>query len=189
MDTSFRDVLSQLSQADSVRPLPWFLSASARSSVGPTHVVSETLTTIMQPRADAFMDTTPEPEGTTALVPPSSPACRVSTPPLALHIPDILATGTPVWQPFIALTLGLKHKKLDQSPCSTPENHSGKRADAGTKEGSISSGHSTPPIQLMASCSPKYLDPGLIDLPSSPVKAITTSNERLATEVSGKVRG
>ena len=29
MDTTFREVLSQMSQADVVRPLPWFLSAAA----------------------------------------------------------------------------------------------------------------------------------------------------------------
>ena len=123
--------------------------------------------------------------GINALVSTSSPACRVSTPPLDLPILDILTTSTPVGQPFCALTLGLKHKKWDCSPCSTPGGHSSKRTYAGTEEGCVGSGCSTLPIQLIASHSPKHQEPGLVDLPSSSVKAVATPNDRLAAEVSG----
>ena len=151
MDTTFREVLSQMSQANSVRLLPWFLPTTAKSSAGPVHSVSEALTTIMQPRADTPMDdTTPELKGTTALACTSSPAYWVSTPPPVLPVPDILATGTPVGLPFL-LALSLKHKTWDHFPGSTPEGQSSKRAHAGTEEGSISSGCSTLPIQLEAS--------------------------------------
>ena len=82
IDTTFREVLSQLSQADSVRLLPWFLSAAAKSNVVPACSMSEALTTAMQPRADTPMDdTNPELEGTTALAPISSPVHWASTPP------------------------------------------------------------------------------------------------------------
>ena len=84
----------------------------------------------------------------------SSPAHRVSTLPPGPPASDIPAAGTPVGQPFFALTLGLKHKKWDCSPSSTSEGQSSKRAHAGTKEGSISSGCSTPPIQPVANHSP-----------------------------------
>ena len=115
----------------------------------------------------------------------SSPACQASTPPPAVPVPDILAAGTPVGQLFFALTLCLKHKKWDCSPCSAPEGHSYQRACTGTEEGSISSGHSTPSIQLVASHSPKSLEPGLINLPSSPVKDVADPDDRLAVEASG----
>ena len=72
-------------------------------------------------------------------------------------------------------------------PCSIPEGHSGKIAGAGTKEGSISSGCSTPPIQLVAIHSPKCLEPGLINLPSSPVKDLADPSDRLAVEASGSI--
>ena len=58
MDTTFREVLSQMSQANLARLLPWFLSAAAKSSVGPMHSVSEALTAIMQPRTDTPTDET-----------------------------------------------------------------------------------------------------------------------------------
>ena len=135
------------------------------------------------------MDTTPELKGSTALVSSSNPVHWLNTTPLALPAPDTLATGTPVGQPFFALALGLKHKKQDSSPCSTPEGHGGKRAHTGTKEGSISSGHSTLPIPLVASHSPKNLEPGFIHLLSSPVKAVATPSDGLAAEVSGEVSG
>ena len=109
MDTMFRMVLSQMSQANSARLLPWFLPTAAKSSTGPTCSVSEALISV----------TTSELEGTTAPASMSSPA----------------------------LTLGLKCKKWDCSPGTTPEGQSGKRDHADTKEGSVSSEHSTPSIQ------------------------------------------
>ena len=174
MDTTFRKVLSQVSQADLVRLLPWFLSVTAKSGAGPTCSVSEALTSI----------TTSELEGTTAPASTRSPACRVSTPPVP-PASDILAASTPVGQPFFALTLSLKHKKWDHSAGSTPDGQSGKRANAGNGEGSISSGCSTLPIQLAASLSPKQPEPDPINLPSSPVKAAVNPNDRLAVEASG----
>ena len=57
-------------------------------------------------------------------------------------------------------------------------------AHAGTKEGSISSGHSASPIQPVASHSPKQLEPELFNLPSSPVKVVTNPDDRLAVKAS-----
>ena len=37
VDTTFREVLSQMSEANLVRLLPWFLSATANSTAGPIH--------------------------------------------------------------------------------------------------------------------------------------------------------
>ena len=105
----------------------------------------------------------------------------VSTPPPVLPILDIPATGTQVRHPFFALTLGLKHKKLDCSPSSTPEGQSSKWAHTGTEEGSISSGHSTLPIQQVFIHSPEQLKPQLVNLSSSPVKP----NDSLAAEAFG----
>ena len=65
MDTIFREVFSQLSQADSVRLLPCIIFASAKSGVDLAQSVSEALTTTMQPRVDIPMDTAPELKGTT----------------------------------------------------------------------------------------------------------------------------
>ena len=99
VDTTFREVLFQMSQANSVRLLPWFLSATASSSAGLSCSVSETLTTVMQPKVDAPMDdTTPEFQGTTAPVSMNSPVYR---PALCLQFslcqisqPLVLQSGT-----------------------------------------------------------------------------------------------
>ena len=154
---------------------PWFLSAIAKSGAGPTCSVSEALTPI----------TTSELEGTTAPVSMSSLTCRVITPPPVLPTLDILASGTPVGQPFFAFALGLKHKKWDCSPGSTPEGQSSKKAHACTKDGSISSGHSTLPIQWVASHSSEQPEPELVYFPYSPVKAAADPNDRLAAEALG----
>ena len=140
MDTTFREVLSKMSQANLVGLLPWFLSTAAKSGVGPACSVSEALTAILHPRVDAPMDdTTLELEDTTVQASMSSPTHPVSTPPPALPTSDIPATGTPVGHLFFALTLSLKYKKWDCSSNNTPESQSSKRACTGTEEGSISS--------------------------------------------------
>ena len=175
MNTTFRKVLSHVSQANSVRLLPWFLSATAKSGADPACSVSEVLTAV----------TTSELKGTTSLVSTSSPAHRVSTSPLVLPALDILATGTPVGHSFFTPTLSLKHKKWDHSPGSTPEDQSGKRAHTGKEEGNVSSGCSTLPNQPVASHSPKKSEPELVNLPSSPVKAAADPNNRLAVDTSG----
>ena len=65
-----------MSQANSLRLLLWFLSATASSGAGTTCSVSEALTTIMQPRADAPMDNTiPEFQGTAGPASTSGQAC------------------------------------------------------------------------------------------------------------------
>ena len=115
----------------------------------------------------------------------SSLACRVSTPPPVPPTSDILAAGTHAGQLFFALPLGLKHKEWDCSPGSPPEGQSGKRAHAGSKEGSISSGCSSSPIQQVTSHNSEQPEPELINLPSSSVKAATNPNDRLAAEASG----
>ena len=46
MDAPFTEVLSQVSQADLMRLLPWFLSATAKSGADPTCSVSKALTSI-----------------------------------------------------------------------------------------------------------------------------------------------
>ena len=160
MDITFREVLSQMSQADLVRLLPWLLSATAKSRAGPKCSMSEAFTSII----------TSELGCTTAPALMSSPASSINTLPPVLAALDILAASTPVVQPFFTLTLGLKHKKLDCSLGSTSEGQSSKSVHAGTEEGSISSGCSTLPIHLVGSHSPKQLGPELIILPSSPVK-------------------
>ena len=53
MDTTFREVLSQISQADLVRLFPWFLSTTAKSSTGPICSVSEALTAITTSELEA----------------------------------------------------------------------------------------------------------------------------------------
>ena len=161
MDTTFREVLSQMSQAN--------------SGAGPTFLVSDALTSI----------TTSELEGTTAPASTSSPACRVSTMPPVPPASDILAAGTAVGQPFSALALGLKHKKWDCSTDSTPEGQSSKRVHAGTNRGSISSGCSTLPIQPVASHNSEQPEPVLINFPFSPDKAAANANDRLAAEAFG----
>ena len=179
VNTTIREVLPQMSQADLVRLLPWFLSIVASSSAGPKCSVSEALAAIMQPRADAPMeDTTPEFEGTTALVSISSPTHWASTlSTLVLPMLDI-----PVRHLFFMLAIGPKHKKWDHSPRTTPEGQSRKRAYAGTEEASISSRHSTPLIQPGTSHSPDQPEPKLSDLPSSQIKAVTNSNDGMAAE-------
>ena len=101
METTFRVVLSQMSQANSVSLLPWFLSAAAKYGPGPACSVSEALTSV----------TTSEHEGTTAPASMSSPAHRLSTLPPVPPALDITAAGTPVGQPFFTVALGLKHKE------------------------------------------------------------------------------
>ena len=174
MDTTFREVLSKMSQADSMRHLWWFLSAASRSCAGPTCSVSGELTSI----------TTLELEGTAA---PRWAAWHLGS-ALCLQFP---LHQTP-WQPAFqlgnhsfALAPGLKCKKQDCSPGSIPEGQSSKRAHAGTEEGSISCGHGTLPIQPVASHSPKQQEPELVNLPSNPVKVATDPDDRLAVEASG----
>ena len=58
VDTTFREVLPQMSQANSVRLLPWFLSAAANPCTGPVCSVTEVLTTVAQPGADVPADNT-----------------------------------------------------------------------------------------------------------------------------------
>ena len=61
VDTTFREVLSQMSQVDLVRLLNWFLSITANPGTGPVCSVSKALIKVTQPRADASAgDTTPE---------------------------------------------------------------------------------------------------------------------------------
>ena len=175
MDTTLWEVLSQMSQVDSERLLAWFLSTAAKSSAGPTCSVSEALTSI----------STLELEGTTSLASISSPVHTFSTLPAVPLAFDIPAADTPVGQLFFTLTLGLKHKKWDCFPSSTPEGQSSKRVHACTEEDRVNSGCSTLPIQPVASHSSKCLEPELINLPSSPVKFTTDPNNRLAVEALG----
>ena len=119
----------------------------------------------------------------------SSPAHRVSTLSTVPPALDIPAAGTPVGQLFFTLTLGLKHKEWDCSPSSPPEGQSGKRAHTGIKEGSISSGYSSLPIQLVVSHSSEQPQPELINLPSSVAKVVTDPDGRLTVEASGSTIG
>ena len=72
-DTTFREVLSQVSQANLVRLLPWFLFTAANPGAVPICCVSETLTTIMQPGVDAPVDTSSEFESSQAQASMSNP--------------------------------------------------------------------------------------------------------------------
>ena len=82
MDNTFREALSQMSQTDMVKLLPWFFSAIARSGAGPTCSVSEALTAV----------TTSELQGTTTPLSMRSPAHRVSNLHPVPPASDILAT-------------------------------------------------------------------------------------------------
>ena len=115
----------------------------------------------------------------------SSPAHRVSTLPPVPPASDIPSASTPVEQTFFALTLGLKCKKWDCSLGSTPEGESDERAHADTDGGSSSNGCSTSPIQPVASHSSKQLEPEVVNLPSSPVKAAADPSDSAAMEASG----
>ena len=172
MDTTFRKVLSQRSQADLVKLLPWFLSNADISSADPTCSVSEALTSITMWQF----------EGTASPASMSSPACRVSTPPPVLFVSDIQAAGTPVWQPFFALAPGLKHKmgllpwqhtlrsKLQEGLCW----HWGRQHQQWAQ-------YSThPPNSQPTAQSNQNLS--FVHLSSSPVKVATDPDDRLAVE-------
>ena len=49
-DTTFREVLTQVGPADSVRLLPWSVSNADNPGTAPTFSVGEAVTTAMQPR-------------------------------------------------------------------------------------------------------------------------------------------
>ena len=143
VDTTLREVLSQMSQANLVRLFPWFLSATANPSAGPICSVSEALATVMQPRMDAPADnTTSGFEGYLAPVSMCSPVYQASTPPpLVLPVLDILAAGIPIGLPFFKLAIGPKHKKWDFSPNRALSDQNGKRTLAETMEANTSSEH------------------------------------------------
>ena len=74
IDNTFREVLSQVSQADSMRILPWFLSTAANPRTDQVHSVKEALTAVVLSRMDAPVDdTTPEFESSQAPAPRRSP--------------------------------------------------------------------------------------------------------------------
>ena len=53
VDTTFREVLSQMRQGDLVMLLPRFLSTTANPSTGPVCFISEALASVAQLRVDA----------------------------------------------------------------------------------------------------------------------------------------
>ena len=156
VDTNFREVLSQMSQANLVRLFPWFLSAMASSTAGPLCSVSEAFTTSMQPRVDAPMeDITPELKDTTAPASMSSPACWAST----LPPPALPGQWHPSWAPILHAHHQFQTQNVGLLPQLCTWMSKWQEGYAGTKEASISSGCSTLPIQLAASHSPTNLSP------------------------------
>ena len=75
VDTTFREVLYQMSQVNLVRLLPWVLFTVANPITGPVCSMSEALASDMQPIVDAPAgDTNPVFEGSLAPASTSSPA-------------------------------------------------------------------------------------------------------------------
>ena len=136
VNTTFKEVLSQISQAHLVRLLPWFLSATTSPGAGPVCSVIEALTTVMQPKADASVyNTTWEFKGSTAPASMSSPACQANTPPPPdLPMLDILVACTPIGSPLFKLAISPEHKKQNCSPDSTLDDQGGKRDHPETTE-------------------------------------------------------
>ena len=198
VDTTFREVLSQMSQADLVRLLPWFLSATANPSAGPICSISEAFTTFMQSRADVPADnTTPGFEGSPAPASMNSPVCQASSlPPPVLLMSDIPAAGIPIGNTIFKLTISPKCKKWDCSPSSTLNDQGDKGACAETAEADASGEHmfsSTQPepdngAWSGTSCSSDHPETKIIDLIASPAKGAADSNDGVAVEASGSTR-
>ena len=115
---------------------------------------------------------------------------------------DISTATTSVGIQFFMLTINPKHKKWDCSPNSAPNDQHGKRAHVRTKEANISSRCSTPPAQpefsnrvqpkmrsietvLATTHSLSLLEPGPINLPSSPAKGATNPDNGVTMEALG----
>ena len=135
IDTTFREVLSQVGPADLVRLLTCFYSTADNPGTGPTHSLGEVLTAAMQLEAEAFADdTTPVFERSHAPLPVASginkqPTCQAHTPPPpTLPMSDIKASGTLVRFSSLTLIMSTKPMKCDCSSYSVSNSQHDKRA-------------------------------------------------------------
>ena len=86
---TFQEVFSQVSSADSIKLLPWYISSAVA-----LHYMSEALATTMQ--QDDDVPAASKPEGSLDPGPSSSPAHPSRTLPLPVPpLPDIPFVGTP----------------------------------------------------------------------------------------------
>ena len=131
-----RNVLSQMSQDNSARLLPWFLSTAANPSAGAIHSLSEAHAIVVQTRAGApANDTTPKFKGSQAPIVMSSPTHPGSTPPpLVLSMSDIPAAITPVGQSFFMLPVSPKHKKWGHFANDAPDGHRARGSALGPRK-------------------------------------------------------
>ena len=114
LDTTFREALSQVSPANSVRLLTWLLSIADNPCAVPTCSMGEVLVATVQPWAEVPPDDAgPGPESPPTFPLAASPvqACNPvlwahTLPPQALPMSDIKASGTPVGVPSLMLTVG-----------------------------------------------------------------------------------
>ena len=133
--TTFRKVLSQVSPVDLVRLLTWFFSPTNSSGAVPACSMDDMLTTALQWRTKALADdATPGSESSHAPPSTASPAstnnqaCWVCTPPLALPMSNIQASGTPLGFSFLMLVIGTQSKKQDCFADSVSDDQCEKRA-------------------------------------------------------------
>ena len=87
---------------------------------------------------------------------------------------NIPTASTPVRQPFLMLTVSLKHKKQDCSTNSAPNEHWGKRAHSGTKEANEARSSKTVPAFSHSFDQPESES---IKPPSSPAKNDTVPDD------------
>ena len=164
--------------------LPRFISTTANPSTGPVWSVSEALTSVMQPRADAPADnTTPGFKGSLT---PASMSIPVTWASPVLPMSDIPVVGTPVKQSFFMLTVSLKHKKWDHPTDNAPNDHGHKRAHSATKEANEVRSSETALASSHSSNQPA-LEP--IKPLSSPAKSDAVPEDGMAVDALGSTGG
>ena len=127
--------MSQVSLADSIKLLPWFISAAVALCY-----MSGMIANAMQ--QDEDVPAASEPEGLRAPGPSSSQVHPPRTPPLLfLPLLDILLVGTPLvgFAEFLAISI---QKKWDCSPSSSLNHHCNKRTHVDSQEVKVRSEHS-----------------------------------------------
>ena len=137
-DASFQEVFSQVSSADSIKLLPWCISAAVPLSYRSGMVATAT-------QQDEDISAASEPHGSLAPCPSSSPVHPPGTPPLPVPpLLDIPLVGTPpVGHPFAEFLAISTQKKQDCSPSSLLNHHHNKRTHVASQEIKIRSEHSS----------------------------------------------
>ena len=97
VNATFHEVFSDISLADLVRLIPWYIYTTASHDVIPVHHLGKALATAMQPGVDGPAVTlAPGSEDPQVLAPMSSPAHDSETaPPPILPLSDVPSIGTP----------------------------------------------------------------------------------------------